>query len=595
MKKTLASLLFAVIVAVFWAVGETHILGYQEQYQMFLFTPDYFWQRFHTPGGLVDWIAEFITQFNYLYVVGAILLGILFFVFQRLTALLCSRHGLPDRWYALTFVPAILLLAYMGNADVMPSFLIALILLELMMLGWDNLLDFNTGTKIIILIFSLQIAYWFFGPVTLSFGLYIIVTTLTRKEETTKSKAFIVAGVIIFISIAIRDAVRETPYPLYRLFGGLNYFRYPTAIPKMQIVLMVLVPLWPFISNLLNYYAANKPASRPSHAKPIVLATWTIIVLGGAAWVYTCFNTKANEMISYDYLVRTHNWDKILQKATKTDDPAPMEVACTNLALSEKGQLCDRLFDFYQNGTQGLFPVFTRDMLSPVSTAEIFYSLGMVNDAERYMFEAQQAIPNFRRSARLSRHIIECEIINGHYAVARKLLHELKHTLFYRAWAKQQLTTLDSLQREAIINADPVYGKLRRYRVTKDYLFSDTEMDQMLGLLFAHCHENKNAYEYLMAYELVNRDMPRFMQYYPIGRYAGYTDHIPYAIQQGLLYDWTQRHGSFQGLPYSIDPQWRQAMAQFIETYMRDKHNPSLTTEPLGNTFWSYMLVKNWK
>ncbi|MGN1253501.1 MAG: DUF6057 family protein, partial [Prevotella sp.] len=64
--KGLLSLLFAVIVAIFWAVGETHILSYQEQYQMFLFTPDYFWQRFTTPGGLVDWIAEFITQFNYL-------------------------------------------------------------------------------------------------------------------------------------------------------------------------------------------------------------------------------------------------------------------------------------------------------------------------------------------------------------------------------------------------------------------------------------------------------------------------------------------------------------------------------------------------
>lgn len=81
-----------------------------------------------------------------------------------------------------------------------------------------------------------------------------------------------------------------------------------------------------------------------------------------------------------------------------------------------------------------------------------------------------------------------------------------------------------------------------------------------------------------MAYELVQRDMTKFMEYYPIGRFAGYTDHIPYAIQQALVFDWTQRHGSFDGMPYSIEPQWQQLMVQFIQAYMSNREDRSLDT-----------------
>lgn len=85
----------------------------------------------------------------------------------------------------------------------------------------------------------------------------------------------------------------------------------------------------------------------------------------------------------------------------------------------------------------------------------------MVNDAERYMFEAQEAIPNYRKSARLTRRIIERDIINGNYKVAAKLLRRLQKTLFYSNWANQTMALLGN---EKAINRHPIYGKLRKYR-----------------------------------------------------------------------------------------------------------------------------------
>ena len=578
MKKTLSvfrhtdflsSVIFALLIFAFFALWGVSDLSFQEQYQLFLFTPSYFCSRLAAPGGLSDYIAEFITQFNYLYVLGALLTALLFWTFQQLTACLCRQNGMRKGWYPLTFIPALAMLWYMSDVHVLPSFLISLIAVMALMVLYCRL---STRTaRVIFMVLSQSVGYWLFGPVTLMlvfYGLFRDFHSLLFYLFT-----FIYAVAVILIIAQFR------PEPLYRLFGGLNYYRYPAYVPLGQIFMMILVTVWPVVVSLLQ----------ETRKIWVVLLEYMVFLFGGAAVILYSYNNLEHQMVEYDYLVRVHAWDKIISKAEKQQPTTPLGVSCVNFALSQQGQLCDRLFEFYQNGEEGLFPPFTRDMLSPVSTGEIFYSLGMVNDAERYMFEAQQAIPNFRRSGRLEQRIIACEIINGHYAVAEKLLHELQHTLFYSAWANRQLALLGH---ENLINADPVYGKLRRYRVTKDYLFSDTEMDQMLGLLFSHCHENKNAYEYLMVCELVNRNMQKFMAYYPIGRFAGYTDHIPYAIQQGLLYDWTQKHNSFDGMPYSIDPQWQQAMAQFIETYMRNKKDPSLITPPLGNTFWSYMLVK---
>lgn len=579
--KGLLSLLFAVIVGCFWAIGEVHLLSFQEQYQMFLFTPDYLWQRLSVPGGLADYIAEFITQFYYLFAIGAIALAILFLIFQWTTSRLCDMHHLPDSCYALTFVPATLLLAYMGAANVMLSLLIALIGTGLLMMWWKRIEACSTVSKLVFMLLVMPTAYWLIGPATLVLAAYIFLTSLFDHRHSTPLWLGIAAPVYAIVLILASTLI--LPQPLYRLFFGLNYYRYPGVTPWGQIAIMAIIAVWPFLGNILSKKTNLKP--QPSILQ---LLLWLILVAGGVVLVRANYNTLANRLIKYDYLVRIHAWDKILKMGAEETSPTPMEVSCVNLALSCKGQLCDRLFEFYQNGGEGLFPTFTRNMLLPVSTAEAFYSIGMVNDCERFMFEAQQAIPNFKRSGRLTRRIIECEVINGQYAVARKLLNELRHTLFYRTWSERMLAALDSPQREKIINGDPIYGQLRKFRVTKDFLFSDREMDQMIGMLFVHNHSNHNAYEYLMAYELVQCDMERFMQYYSLGQYAGYSDHIPYAIQQGLLFDWTRKHNSYQGMPYSIDPQWVEAMSRFIKTYNTNPQDPALSSGLFAKTLWSY-------
>lgn len=585
--SVLISLLFAIIVALFWVFPYRCALSFQEQYQLFLLTPSYFSERMSVPGGLADYVAEFIVQFYYLYAIGAILLALVFFCLQRLTWMLMRRCGASHAWYLQSFVPAIALWAYMGNENVLLSFAIALLGMEELMLYALIVRDRcrHWGALPLYLLIAIPAGYWLLGPVVVGI---CIVPLLPRKENSHKSSTVVtpagwtVASILYFVAVVFLCGL-FLQYPYERLFAGINYFRYPTAVPVAQWVVEALFVFLPLIVSYLPQFE-NKKAVRVGFVQLLA------IILCAVGMLRLGFDRATYELIDYDYLVRTHQWQRIIDKAKRHQASSPMGVSCVNLALAMQHQLCDRLFEFYQNGAEGLFPTFTRDMTSPLPTAELFYQLGMINDAEHYTFEAQEAIPNYRKSGRLTRRIAQCEIINGNYAVASKYLRQLKNSLFYRGWAKRQERFLYNDQ---AVNADQEYGKLRDLRIKHhDYLFSDQEMDQMLGLLFIDNkkYDNRMAYEYLIAYELLQCDLERFMNYYPLGRFVRF-DHIPYAIQQVLIGTWLERHNTLQGMPYSVDQQNVDATVAFIRTYMSNRNDPALNQPPLCYNAWHYLLL----
>ena len=586
--KPLLSLLFGVAVVIFWAVPFVGGLCFQEQYQMFLFDTGYFLERIVLPGGLADYISEFLVQFYYMPVLGGAIIALLLMGIQAavwgLMKQYGARHDFPG--YLLSFLPSIALWCVMGDQNVLLSFVVALF--GALVIGWIHNRFHNRLVKVVFELVSTALVYWFLGPVVFLYAALMIGDTLKNAKQ--KGNVFSGIGysaVILILTVAwILLTTQTLQYPLYRIFAGLNYYRYPGTISPLPFVVMVWAVVIPFLGMIPCH---RKFLQKLQQSKVVMALSYVLVIVASWFGIKASFDEMTYELIDYDFLVRTEQWDKIIEKAEKKPATTPLSVSCVNLALSQKGMLADRLFEFYQNGGEGLFPTFTRDMISPVSTAEIFFRLGMVNDAERYMFEAQEAIPNYRKSARLTRRIIECEIINGNYQVAAKLLRRLQKTLFYSNWANQMMALLGN---EKAINRHSVYGKLRKYREKKqDFLFSDREMDQMLGLLFLNDNHNKMAYEYLMCYELLQRDMEKFMQYYPLGRFVGY-DHIPRTFQEILIGNWMKTHSDPRTIPYSVDAQNVNNTLNFIQLYMQNPKNPQLDQQPYVSNAWHYVMVQ---
>lgn len=586
--KPLLSLLFGVAVVIFWAVPYVGGLCFQEQYQMFLFDSGYFLERIVLPGGLADYISEFLVQFYYMPVLGGAIIALLLMGIQTavwgLMKQYGARHDFPG--YLLSFLPSIALWCAMGDQNVLLSFVVALF--GALVIGWIHNRFHNRLVKVVFELVSTVLVYWLLGPVVFLYAVLMIGDTLKNAKQ--KGNVFSGIGYsvcILVLTIAwILLTTQTLQYPLYRIFAGLNYYRYPGAISPLPFVVMVWAVVIPFLGMIP---CRQKSLQKLQQSKVVIVLSYVLVIVASWFGIKASFDEMTYDLIDYDFLVRTEQWDKIIEKAEKKPATTPLSVSCVNLALSQKGMLADRLFEFYQNGGEGLFPTFTRDMISPVSTAEIFFRLGMVNDAERYMFEAQEAIPNYRKSARLTRRIIECDIINGNYKVAAKLLRRLQKTLFYSNWANQTMALLGN---EKAINRHPIYGKLRKYREKKqDFLFSDREMDQMLGLLFLNDNHNKMAYEYLMCYELLQRDMEKFMQYYPLGRFVGY-DHIPRTFQEILIGNWMKTHSDPRTIPYSVDAQNVNNTLNFIQLYMQNPKDLQLGQQPYVSNAWHYVMVQ---
>lgn len=586
--KPLLSLLFGVAVVIFWSVPYMSGLCFQEQYQMFLFDIGYFLERIVLPGGLADYISEFLVQFYYMPVLGGTIIALLLMSIQAISWGLMKQYGMKAVFpgYLLSFVPSIVLWCAMGDQNLLLSFVVALS--GALLMGWIHNRFHNRLVKVVFELVSTALVYWFLGPVVFLYAALMIGDTLMKGKQNGHILSSLgYSACLLILTVAwILLTTQSLQYPLYRIFSGLNYYRYPGTVSPLPLGVMIWTVVVVFFGMVPDGHAWIKKLQQ---SKVVMVLAYVLVIVASWFGIKASFDEMTYDLIDYDFLVRTEQWDKIIEKAEKKAATTPLSVSCVNLALSQKGMLADRLFEFYQNGGEGLFPTFTRDMISPVSTAEIFFRLGMVNDAERYMFEAQEAIPNHRKSARLTRRIIECEIINGNYQVAAKLLRRLQKTLFYSNWANQTMALLGN---EKAINQHPIYGKLRKYREKKqDFLFSDREMDQMLGLLFLNDNHNRMAYEYLMCYELLQRDLEKFVQYYPLGRFVGY-DHIPRSFQEILIGNWMKTHSDPRTIPYSVDAQNVNNTLNFIQLYMQNPKDPQLGQQPYVSNAWHYVMVQ---
>lgn len=467
------SMLVGIGIFLFWYMAFPHAMSYQEQYQLFLWTGDYFMERVSLPGGFADWLGEFIVQFYYVEWLGALLLALLFVALQRLTARL-----LPKSWWLLSLIPVVMLLWLMGDINVLLSLPVAIVLaLALACVRLSKPLSWMDAVV-------LPVAYWLIGPMV---WLYVVVRVIHLGW-----KHLWTAGWLLGVQLMVY-AWLLPQWPLEQAMTGLNYYRIPLHYPQ-----------------------------------------------------WSGYDQEMYELIRMDYLVRNERWDEIVKRAGEYQVRTPFWSNCVNLALSQKRQLADRMFDFYQSGEDALIMPRVRDLTSMLPSAEAFWRLGMVNSSQRYMFDTQESILNGRKSGRCTKRIAECMIVNGHYQTAAKQIDLLKKSLFYRSWAEEAEAQMKD---ETKINTHPVYGRLRQLRYRENFLYSYEEMDKMLGLLFMNNNQNMMALDYFLAQLLLKGDMRGFQQYLGLAQqYGGYRQ-MPLGYQDVMRC--IQAQGNLPGSPFA--------------------------------------------
>ena len=159
------STVLGLVVFFFWIILHPYDLSFQEQNQLFLFTWDYFLERISVCGGLADYIAECITQFNYIPYLGEALMALLFVIFQIVTAASICRK----EWYVLSFITPVMMLVYMNDIYVMLCYLIALIIAVSMCALYRRY------PGLLWAVIATVLGYWLIGPAIFVFTLFAVL------------------------------------------------------------------------------------------------------------------------------------------------------------------------------------------------------------------------------------------------------------------------------------------------------------------------------------------------------------------------------------------------------------------------------------
>ena len=190
------SLVLALLAWLFFAFCYQGHLVYNQGLCLFLDTKEYFIDKVSHIGGLGDYIAIFLTQFNYWPLLGAAIIAVILGGIHFLLTLYIKKNGFARIWSQIALaVPFVLwiLLCRKGELVTLPFGVLVAVAFSLMRLG-------NKKTSGLWLIILAAVLYFGFGLFpSLTFFLLQVISYIPVKGEGLRSKkglGFAVAAAI---------------------------------------------------------------------------------------------------------------------------------------------------------------------------------------------------------------------------------------------------------------------------------------------------------------------------------------------------------------------------------------------------------------
>lgn len=523
------------------------------------------------PGGLADYLSEFVVQFYYVPLYGSMLTALVLTITQAALGLAFRRSALQETAYVLSAIPSVIYLGAMADENILLSFAVAMMLTSLFILILSLSETKSATVDTIALIAGFALLYWLAGPFAF---IFIAAGGIMRRRLISAVIAFATAFAIVW---AI-DRLWLAQYPLSRLLLGINYYRVPEIYPL------------PFYVIAAAYIIAAATVILPPSVSrfPKAIATAAVIVFA-VMYVPLCYNSEKGRVLAYDSLVRQGRWNDIIAKAEKERPSDIFSLQALNLALGMTGQLTENMFRFNQQGVEGLIGKNRLDNTTQLITAEALYRLGLTNIAFSTTFDLQEAIMNDRKSGRMMKRMAECMLINGNYKVAAKYIAMLRPTLFYSDWAKQAESLLNN---DRAVETHPVYGPMRRNAFRKVAFYDHTQLDKILAMHAVDSEgANTLAWQYFCAAAMLKGELATLTGIYNYSSRQFSAGPIPRHVQEALAMYWTFSHSSFDSVPFPISGEVQRLTADLAQAVMRNQNNPSAWQAAAPGSFGVYFLT----
>jgi hypothetical protein len=433
--------------------------------------------------------------------------------------------------------------------------------------------------KIGIIILVQFIVFWLLGGLAL-----LLYSSLMVIQRFQKMSAKAILG-----TLAIALAYMGIPYLMIHIFFQLvpikeayfSFVNFPNAINNLYFWVLVLgLILYQFVQYL--------PVKNHSKRSLVLNASTQIIVLILLFFLpKSAVNKPLKEKIKINLAADNQQWDDLLQNIKPSLIHDPYMLFQTNRALYFSKGLLTNLFHVPQYfGSKGLLLDQQMDKPYLFTYSDFYFDLGFMNESRHWAHEA------FTRRGMQPKILKRLTLINisiEKYNTAQKYIDILKKSLNDKAWAihyEKYLSNPSLLQKDIVLNS-----KKNATPKTDFFVSNVLAVDNLKNIL--NQGENKMAFEYLLAYHLLNHELIYVVNRISDFKNYGYTK-LPRTIQEAIvLYIVKTHNNAIPMYNYTIEQDVINQFKDYSNLYSKfRKSDPQAKSEldkKYSQTLWYYI------
>ena len=554
---------------------------YIEQSQLFLFSEAYIRNKLLLPGGFSMLVAEFLVQFFIRPYVGALVTAALLTGVGVCTAGIVKRIAPVSGLFILYVLPMLALLFMHFDFNYRVQGTVCYLMMMALLCGYMRIR--NDLSRLVAGCVLVPVLFWLAGSIAVLFAGMVCLFEGLRKTPKWYISLIGVAEVLLLgVGTVYFSLMGE-----YRwVFGPDLYYHYTLHPKEIIYYSWICLPL----VFLVAFFIRNKNSLSGKKWRAGISCIAQLAMIAAVLWwgMPKYSDAKTLKLKKLDYFARTEQWDKTIEEC-KGKLTNFLYMCHLNMALANKGELSDKMFNFDQRGPQGLLVQWNKSENISCMLSDIYFTMGATASSQEMAFEGYVSAME-DGNLRMLKRLVQTNLIYGTYPVAEKYISILEKTYAYRDWAQSQRKYLYN---DEVVESDPILGTRRRMLPDRNSLAMIKGLAGDLALFLEKGPANSAALQYLGAMYLLAKDLEGFKAL--VEKYYGteFLPVLPVHFQEAVIVmsekepDYWKRFNVSETIVARFTDYKKQVLANRNNSAIAGLLNRSY-----GNTYWFYFMFK---